>query len=82
MILSFVKHLEEPEPAVRVSADSRGIRHVVGQLCETEILGVIKELTEGELALEVVDLEEDDCSLKVSEPSKPAGSRKRRRPRT
>jgi hypothetical protein len=69
LILGFAKQLEEPQPAVWMTPNRRGIRHVVGQLCETEMPEVIKHLTEGELVLEVIDQEEDDCYLRGSNPS-------------
>jgi len=44
LTLSFARKLEEVLPAVWLSPNARGIRHVVGQLCETEMPDVIKRL--------------------------------------
>jgi hypothetical protein len=74
LILGFAKKLEEVQPAVWMSPNARGIRHVVGQLREADMPEVIKRLIDGTFELDVVDQEEDDCYLRGARASEPSQS--------
>ena len=71
LILGFAKKLEKDRSAVLTRPDARGIRHVVGQRKQTDMPAVIEDLTNGELVLEIIDLEDDDCFLRTAHASEP-----------